>query len=279
MDAVDVNCLLGHWPFRKLYKNTFTDLRRIHSENGISYGCVSSLNSIFYNDPFEGDEELHEIINDTDYRHILTINPSLPAFEYDIERGVNQFNILGVRIYPGYHDYTLNCEHVKTLCNVLKKNKLPLFLTLRMEDERINYIVQPSLINLKDIQAFIEANPDLKILLLTIRFGEIMSLRDTLLNSSNVYFDTSGLKDQLFNIEKLVASLGDSKIMYGSLYPLFCLKSTLFEVTKAEIVSKSMGKILSGNFDLFENKSVGLGNIDVSPSMILTITDKVMGTS
>ena len=84
MKIVDVNCLVGHWPFRKLYKNSFADLMEIHRKNNIGYGFVSSLNSIFYNDPFEGEEDLHNIIKGTDYRHVLTINPMLPCFEKDI---------------------------------------------------------------------------------------------------------------------------------------------------------------------------------------------------
>ena len=97
----DVNCLLGHWPFRKLYRNTYADLIRVHNENGIDCGLVSSLNSIFYNDPFEGDEELHKVIKGTGYRHILTVNPMLPAFTEDIRKGVEFFGISGVRNFSG----------------------------------------------------------------------------------------------------------------------------------------------------------------------------------
>ena len=70
MGIIDINCLLGNWPFRKIRKNKFEDLKAVHKRNEIDYGYVSSLNSIFYNDPFEGDLELHEIIKDTSYKHI-----------------------------------------------------------------------------------------------------------------------------------------------------------------------------------------------------------------
>ena len=69
---IDINCLVGHWPYRKLYKNTFEEVQKIHKANGISSGYVSSLDSIFYNDPFEGDEDLHEILKGTSYHHVLT---------------------------------------------------------------------------------------------------------------------------------------------------------------------------------------------------------------
>jgi len=253
MKIVDVNCLVGHWPFRKLYKNSFADLMEIHRKNNIGYGFVSSLNSIFYNDPFEGEEDLHNIIKGTDYRHVLTINPMLPCFEKDIRLGIELFNISGVRIYPCYHDYNLNCDEMNRLCQVLSEFNLPLFLTLRMEDERLSYIIKPRPVDMEDIRLFALKNPDIKIILLNIRLGEIARLKELFINWDNVFIDTSGLKDQLFNVEKLTASIGACKILYGSEYPLLCLKSTLLEVLKAEIDEESRNRIMfSNSIELFK---------------------------
>lgn len=247
MNTVDVNCMIGHWPFRKISSCTFDDLKKVHAANWISYGYVSSINSIFYNDPYEGDEELHEMIVNTGYKHVLTVNPKLPAFEDDIARGMKDFRVSGVRVYPGYHNYSLDCPEMKALCRILAKLGLPLFLTLRAEDERLNYLTTPQPVDITGIQAFIEDNPDLTILLLNIRFYEIMTLKSAILNSGRVFVDTSGLKDLLFNIEKLTESIGDSRIMYGSLHPLNCLESTLFQVTMADIGQKSKDRILFEN--------------------------------
>jgi len=247
MNITDVNCHVGHWPFRKLPGNTFSDLVNIHKANGITSGYVSSLNSLFYNDPFQGDEELHEIIKDTEYHHVLTINPTLPSFEEDIERGIKLFNISGVKIHPTYHGYNINSPQVSRLCEVLKKHNLPLFLSLRMEDERLSYMFIPTPIQITDLQTFLEVNKDLKIILLNIRFNEIKNISNLIIESSDIFIDTSGLKDQLFNVEKLAEVFGNKKILYGSMYPLFCLKSTLLEVTKAKISTQSKENILFRN--------------------------------
>lgn len=247
MNKVDVNCLLGHWPFRKIYKNSFDDLRKVHDDNGISYGYVSSLNSIFYNDPFQGDEELHETLKGSDYKHILTINPTLPYFMDDIKRGIELFDIKGVRIYPTYHNYTLDNKNLKKLCNALKEFNLPLFLTVRMEDERMNYLLQPPILSMNDVSNFLKTNEDNSILLLNIRYGEILNLKDIINARNNIFFDTSGLKDLLFVVEKLLESFSADKIIYGSLHPLYCLKSSLLLVEKAEIDESAKNRILSAN--------------------------------
>lgn len=235
MNRVDVNCLIGHWPYRKLYKATFDDLLKIHKKNEISYGYISSLNSIFYNDPFEGEKELHETIKGTNYKHIQTINPLLPCFIDDIKRAKEQFNIKGVKIYPGIHGYKLDNKHVYSLCEVLYKMKLPLFINIRMEDERLNYLISPDIPSTKEISCFIENNKRINIVLLTIKSGELRAIKDILNFFKNVWFDTSGLKDDLFIIKKMIDIFGTNKIIYGSLYPLFCMKSSLLTLTLEDI--------------------------------------------
>ena len=250
MKKIDVNCMLGHWPFRKLNKNTFEDLKNVHRCNGISHGYVSSLNSIFYNDPFEGDEELHEIIKASDYEHILTINPTLPAFIEDIKKGVALFNIKGVRIYPGYHNYKLHCKSVDILCSLLKELNLLLYLTLRLEDERTDYLIQPQKLSVEDISSFLKNHPDNSILLGTAHYHEILALKEDISCHDNVFFETSGLKDQLFIVEKLLNTFSADKLLFGSLHPLYCLKSSLLLVEKAQISESVKEMILGSNADL-----------------------------
>ena len=250
-DKIDVNCLIGHWPFRKLYKNTFDDLRKVHEANGIGYGYVSSINSIFYNDPFEGDEELHNIIKGTQYKHVLTVNPLLPGYEHDIKKAVESFDIKAVRVYPGYHDYSLDNKKFLELCEVLLQYDLPLFLTSRMEDERLNYLMQPGTIDSQDVGDFLGRYPELKVVLLTFRNEELVPFKEIIAERNNILYDTSGLKNYLFAIQKSIAAIGACKITYGSLFPLFCLKSTLMLVEDDELDSGLKQKILHCNIEDF----------------------------
>lgn len=247
MTGIDINCMLGHWPFRKLYKNSFEDLQKVHRDNNIDFGFVSSLDSIFYNDPFEGDIDLHETIKGSSYRHILTVNPLLPGYKDDIEKGVLQFDIKGVKVYPGYHGYKLDDGHFQELCNILKQFDLPLFLNLRMEDERLDYIVKPSIPKMGEVGRFLSDNRDLKVFLLTFRNEELLQIKDGLLSHPNAFYDTSGLKNGLFAIEKSVADFGPDRIVYGSQHPLFCFKSTHLLVTKSQLDEQIRNKILYHN--------------------------------
>jgi predicted TIM-barrel fold metal-dependent hydrolase len=243
----DVNALLGHWPFRKIRKNTLADLRNVHQDNQITGGYVASLNSIFYNDPFEGDEELHELIGGTEYKHVLTVNPTLPGWQRDIEDGIARFGIQGVRIYPTYHDYDLNTAPVAELCEALKKHRLPLFVTKRMEDERLDYLMKPKPLEVAALQTFVSGQPDLDIVILNIRFAEISAMKQEINDLPRLFVDTSGLKDKVFVLEELLKVIPAGKIMYGSQHPLYCLKSSHCVVDMVEIPEETKRAIFSGN--------------------------------
>jgi hypothetical protein len=250
MLRTDINCMLGHWPFRRLYKNTFEDLKKVHMDNNISSGYVSSIDSIFYNDPFEGDEELHEIIKGSGYQHIQTINPMLPGFSEDIKKGKELFDIRGVKIFPGYHGFDLKDNAVKEMCNIMKQLNVPLFITLRLEDERLNHMTSPRAVKKDEISKFIAENQDLKMILLNASIYEILNLKDCLRDNDNVFFDTCGLKGALFSMDKLVDEFDADRIIFGSLHPLYCFKSTLIMVEKSEISDDDKSKIMGKNIDL-----------------------------
>jgi hypothetical protein len=249
----DVNCLAGHWPFRKLYKNTAADLASVHRRHGIGTGYVASLNAVFYNDPFEGDEELHEQLRGTPYKHVLTVNPELPGWERDIRDGIARFGIRGVRIYPAYHGYALAGGPMRRLAGTLERHRLPLFLTVRMEDERLDYLFKPTPLDVNDIRRFLEAAGErLPIVLLNIRYAELLALQETIVRLPNVFFDTSGLKDGLFVVEKLLERFPAGRLLYGSQYPLYCLHSTVLLVDQAEIDEQTKERIMGGSASAWE---------------------------
>lgn len=252
METMDVNCLFGSWPFRKLYRNRLEDLLKIHAETGIARCCVSSMNSIFYNDPFEAELDLHEALKGTSCMHILTVNPKLPSFEDDIAAGAERFGIRGVRIYPGYHGYALDDPCLERLLGVLRRFRLPLFLTMRLEDERLDYLLHPRRIGVPDeLLRFVSSVTDLPVLILNLRWGEIQFCADALKTQENLFVDTSGVKDPVESMERIVGLIGDRKILYGSQYPLNALKSTLYEVTMADLPQESRDRILSENARAF----------------------------
>lgn len=247
MSRIDFNCFIGGWPFHKVRKKTIGDLLALHDKNGITGAYVSSTDAIFFNDPYEAELELAAALKGTGYRQVMTVNPTLPGCFADIRRGLTELGIAGVRIMPGFHDYTLDSAPVSELCGLLRELKLPLWLTPRMEDERVTYMFHPKSVPLDAMKSFLAAQTGFPVLLANARLHEILALKEIIEARGDVFADACGLKDGLFPVERLYeAGIAPAYLVYGSLQPIFCLKSSLLLVEKADIPNEACESILSG---------------------------------
>lgn len=245
MKRIDCNCFLGSWPFHFVRNHNFEALKKLHAENDITSGFVSSTEAIFYNDPYEADKRLAVTLKDSNYRHVVTVNPTLPGCCDSLRRMIKEFPVAGVRILPSFHGYTLQDEGLERLCAVLSEYKIPLFLTLRMEDERVVYMLQPQDIPVWDISMFISNHQEFPILLCNVRSWELSWLSSTFQSYEHVFADCCGLKNGLFGIDEIKNETFINRLVYGSLSPLFCIKSTMLLIEKANINKQLKESILS----------------------------------
>lgn len=245
MKYLDVNCLIGHYPFRKIRKNTFDDLRSLHASHEIDGGFVASLESVFYNDPLEGDKDLYRVLKGSAYQLVGTINPMLPAFLEDLDVCVNELGAKAIRIYPTYHGYGLDHADCLRLCAALQARNIPLFICGRLEDERLEYIIMPKTMEIAKIAAITAAYPALKIVLLSFRREELCDILPTIAADGNLYFDASGLKNNLFAIDRTLEGFGGKKLLFGSQWPLYCFTSTWLKVIKAECSQQAKEEVFT----------------------------------
>lgn len=232
MERWDCNVLVGHWPFRYLRKNTLADLRELHKAHDITGDIIASLDAVFYNDPLEGDRLLARQLAGTSYRLAATINPKLPALEENVEAAVS-LGAAAVRVYPGIHGYALDDEEFLRLCGLLEEKGLPLFLTMRMEDIRLEYLFHTEPVSLEPLENVAARFPALRIVLLSAFNHELEALLPWLRGAENVFFDTCGLKYDLFTVERALEAFGKEHIVFGSQWPLNCFTSTWLKVEEA----------------------------------------------
>lgn len=65
--------------------------------------------------------------------------------------------------------------------------------------------------------------------------------------NGKIWYDTSGLKDKPFGFELLFSKMGTDKLIYGSQYPLFSLRSTLYLVEHNNFEESIVNNILWNN--------------------------------
>jgi len=247
MNKLDFDCFVGGWPFHKVRDPGFDALRALHGKNGITGGYVSSTDAIFWNDPYEAERDLaRTLAGQDDYRHVMTVNPTLPGLRDDLRRAEREFSIAGIRILPGFHGYTLDDKRLEPLWDYLREKHLPLFLTLRMEDERVTYLFHPHTVAIAEVTRFLSEVSGFPVLLCNIRDAELSSIADAVLSRPDVFTDACGFKGYLFPLDTLYEQGLTSRVVYGSLTPIFCLRSTLLTFETADIPAEEIETMLSG---------------------------------
>ena len=246
MRRFDCNCFTGNWPFHYIRANTPEKLAALHARAGITGGLVSAFEGIFFQDPWEADSRLAEALAGTNYLQAQTINPLHPGWEGMLLRGVKA-GVKAVRIYPGFHDYLLDSPALAELCDALREYRLPLVLSLRLEDSRITYMYHPKAVDPNYVSYFLSAQRGIPTLITNIERGEISFLQDQMAERGDVYIDTAGMRSGAFAVEKAVKAGYAPYLVYGSTAPLFELMSTVCTVDMDPCAQEVKDRIFDGH--------------------------------
>ncbi len=247
MKKIDVNVMGGHWPFRKLYKEGAANMREYYAAEEVEWGLMSSFNSVFFQDAFEGDEDLNEQIRQIgSTRMVMTVNPKIPGWQKDLEYECEHFRICAVKVLPQYHNYGLEDDDFNELLAKLEEKRLPLMLVMRLEDIRNSYLWPVGSLDTDSIRVLVKRT-SIPVILLHALVGEVKLLADLLDGKHDFYVDTSGMRGATFPIEELLNSVSEDSILYGTSYPMLSEKASVYIIEKAEIADGVKEKLFYQN--------------------------------
>ncbi len=242
---IEFNSYLGQWPFRRLCARTAGEAIRQMDKNRIDVAVVSSLNSVLYNDPHEGNLELMEEIEQHGGRFIPTavLNPKYPGWEQDMEECIS-YGFRGIRLYPQYHNYVLTDEECLRLVRKASEKNLVVSIPVRLRDGRGRHWMDLARdVELREFEQLAEKSFEAKIVVLEAK-GVVNS---PLVKYPNVYFEASRMSSAFGEIDKLVEQAGDSRVLFGSGFPLKYVSSALLKIKLAQKPEETIEKILWRN--------------------------------
>lgn len=245
MQHLDFNCFTGNWPFYRVRYNTLEKLASLHQRIGIEGGFVSSLEAIFYQDPYEAELALAKEVAGTEYRHAMILNPSLPGWKDDLHRALRDLNIRAIRLMPGYHNYQLTDPVMEEVARELRLCRLPLILTLRVVDDRSAYGIRPRPIPDGEVVAFLEKYPDIPTLVCNLRVAQLKNYTHLFEARKNLFMDTSGFMAGLFPVED-ACPLVNGQLIFGTNAPLTEMQSIYHTLNTAAVDSSVKEAILTG---------------------------------
>ncbi len=219
----DHNCFVGNWPFYRLDNADLGSLIEEHAACGIDHGYVSSLQSIFYNDFYEAEEELGRMIGNSGYFHTVIPNPTVQCYEHALKRCFDEFDVRGIRLVPGYQGYSLEHGGLELVKRYAGERNIPIFINARMTDERMTHMITPEIPTVKELADFVRSAPDIKVVLCYLKENEAEGVYDLCRDSENLWFDTAGMTSSLV-LGEFPKYIG--KTVLGTGFPLRSVKAT-----------------------------------------------------
>ena len=236
----DAAAFCGHWPYYRLREGNLMQVLQKLSAAGIDGGFLSGLEAVFYNDPWEADGPLTEELKNTNWRVAMSVNPDLPWACQLVQKGFDA-GVGAVRLYPCVHRYEEDAENVVSVCRFAGELGLPVILTMRMEDERMQYLLQQQNPDFGRILNLVRQCAQTKFILSNCLVHQVQELLPL---PSNVWFDTAGFKGEFYLEDQ--NSIPQERILFGSFSPLQAVSSAVLSVPETQKEG-----IMADNFRVF----------------------------
>ena len=134
---IDVNTLVGPYPFRYVPHPTPDALVRVLDREEIETAWVGHLPSVFYRDPVLGNAELLAMLQPfaSRLRAVPVVRPDWPGWEPGL-RDAKSAGAPAVRVYPPQWGFGPHDPRLREFAVAAGELGLPLVLTVRFEDLR-----------------------------------------------------------------------------------------------------------------------------------------------
>src|SRR5687768_14654727 len=133
---IDVNTLIGPYPFRFIPHPDPDVLVRVLEREGLEAAWVGHLPSAFYRDPSAGNAQLYTTLQPyKNLRPVPTIRPDWPAWDRALQTA-RDAGATAVRVYPQLWQLAPGDARLTEFAEACGAAKLALLLTVRFEDLR-----------------------------------------------------------------------------------------------------------------------------------------------
>jgi predicted TIM-barrel fold metal-dependent hydrolase len=247
---IDTNVTLGQWPFRRLRGDDTSDLVKILRHHGVQQAWAGTFDGVLHRDIAAANIRLVEECHKHGHGILVpfgSVNITLPAWEDDLHRCVEQHKMRGIRIHPNYHNYKLDHPDFPRFLALCEQHNLILQLAVSIEDER----TQHPLMQVKDVDTaplahLLKQHPTLRVEILnTFRATGGKNLQP-LLESKNVYFEIS-TREGAAGIATLAEKLPIDRILFGSHAPFFYFESAVLKLKESGLSEDHLHMIRTEN--------------------------------
>ena len=266
MKRFDVNCFSGHWPFHSTAHPGCEHLAAAHKAAGIEGGLITSLQTVFYLAPLTAARQLYQQLPEG-YGQVFAINPLLPDADQLCIEAFENYAVKGIRLVPTFHNFAWEDKGTQAVLSAVEKLALPLFITLNLEDPRVDYMVLQASLDMAQLSGVLKDLPDVPVIVTHGYWGNLSGLSSAISSRKNTFADISGL-NALVKINNLDFSYNQVKELpkFQKNTPLASINGSYNQIEKLTALSSlpNLNVVLMD----YNEKLASLEPLDSCPRLI-----------
>jgi len=235
---IDTHVYLFHWPFRRVPNDEPAQLVDHLKKHGVTAAWAGSLEALFHRDIASVNGRLWEECRKVGHGFLVpcgTINPALPDWTEDFRRCVDEFQMPILRLFPGYHGYSLDVPEVGRLFDLATERRVKLQVVIEMEDIRAqNPLLTVKPVDVSPLFHWLKEFPSLQVMLLNCHRAVPSQQLEKLVGAGPVYVDL-GMLEGMAGLERLASVIPDMRICFGSFSPVFYFHSAMLKLLESRL--------------------------------------------
>ncbi len=245
----DATAFFGDYPFRGFAQSSLEDLNSRCEQHNVSGAAVSSFQQIFWENNLEAARrDADEIAKHATLQHFVVVNPSYPRQLVELEKVLSGYPVAGLRLLPNYHRYHLWDACARDLFTLAQTHHLPVQIHREIQDQRMHWMLPVAPLASAELEWILANPPQVKVLLSGLSNADLRGLQSKILEAPNVWADLCRVRGPVFGIEKLTELVKAKRLVYGSLWPIQNMASSLLQIEDAQISEEERNAILRSNF-------------------------------
>lgn len=256
--VIDTNVHLSQWPFRKLKYAGPDALVNKLQQHGVREAWAGSYDALFHKNIDRVNARLSKDCHQYGDGMLIpfgTVNPRWPDWVEDLRRCDEEYNMPGIRLYPGYQNYTLELPEFTELLQKASDRRMIVQIAIDMEDERMQHpMVDIPAVDVSPLPSVLEKAPNANVQLLNpfrhVRGDEL----ELMVEKTEVKFGISNL-DGIGALERIIdgnhvylgSTVTSDRLLIGSNVPFRPLENVLFKLIESELTKEDAVAIMSGN--------------------------------
>lgn len=236
---VDCNIWLGEHPNRRLPWHGAEAIAANLRQRGVTQTWASTFDLMMHKDLAAANARLASECAASNglILPVGAINPTLPAWQSDVERCATEHRMKLLRVLPNYHGYALDDPRFAELLALADKHRLLVQVVTQIEDERTQHPL------LKVAPADLKKLPkDARVMVLNANNAQIM----TALRGTRVIIDTAFV-EAVGGLENLLKDWPIEQLVFGSHTPWFYFEANQLKFTECELSAAQLAAVTSRN--------------------------------